>query len=143
MRWLKWLIWGRDLRRALNETKKIKVCGIFFKIRKIQVLDVLDGSKVLLSSYQTYEESRQKGSSESLEKKLKDHYKDVFMSSVISPELSRDKSEVSKIFVEHLFTDFDLADELYDKIMLFTYGKKKIKKARKLQRSYRKLKSKI
>jgi len=134
---------GRDLNSALGQTKKIKVQGIFFLIRKIQVLDVLAGSKVLLSSYQTYEDARasEKPSSEGLEKKLKDHYKDVFMSSVISPVLSRKENDGDTIFVDYLFTDFDLADELYDKINLFTYGKKKVKAARKLLKNWRRHRS--
>lgn len=66
--------------------------------------------------------------------KIKTHYIDVFMSCIVKMNnlvLSRKPVEESdynkKIFVEYLLTDWSLAEELYSKIIEFTYGKKKTK----------------
>jgi len=69
-------------------------------------------------------------------KQVKTHYTDVFCSSVVSPKLVRKKEEAfdseghpiqDTIYVEYLFTEWDLANELYTRIIEFTYGKKKFK----------------
>jgi hypothetical protein len=59
--------------------------------------------------------------------KLKSHYRDVFLAAVVEPKLKRtdDKGD-SGIFVDNLFTDWDLAHELYEQIISYTYGKKKL-----------------
>jgi hypothetical protein len=129
---LKRIFLGRDLKDALNQTTFIKVHGIRFYIKKADPIAFLDGSKVLLQCFDTYKLKSEKevpqATSNAL-KKLEEHYIDIFMSTIIEPKLARstEKAQDGEIPVQHLFTDWDLANELYARIVEFTYGKKKFK----------------
>jgi len=115
----------RSLEDALNNIKSVRIHGVKFSIRKLDPTAYLDGSKVMLQSYDVYKVDK---NSEVISKnldKIKDHYKDVFMASVVSPKLSRKPGE-NAIFVDHLFTEWDLANKLYVTIIEHTYGKKKL-----------------
>lgn len=107
--------------------KKVKVHGIKFKIKKINPVDHLSGAKIMQQMYETYQTSDDKSRAALAfsADKIKSHYVDVFMSSVVSPVLCR-KIGGDGIFVENLFTDWGLAEELYSAIMVHTYGKKKL-----------------
>jgi len=86
----------------------------------------------MLQVYDTYKLKLEKGNDDYQEtaiKKMKQHYADVFMASVISPKLTRDKDKKDEMFVEALFNNWEMAQELYTKIMAHTYGKKKILQA--------------
>lgn len=119
---------------AVPATKKIKVHGVPFVIKKLDVLAYLDGSKAMLQEYATYAQVKESQVSldkgEGTLKKMKTHFTDVFCSSIVEPRITRKKEEASTevggpLFVENLFTEWDLAIELYEKILDFTYGKKK------------------
>ena len=130
MRWLKRLIFGQELRDHLMETRNIKCRGMRFTIRRIDPLVYMDGSRVLKETFQKYKID--KGNSGELPEKvradeIKKHYIDVLCAGIVKPEISRKKDDGQKIFVEYLFTDWALANDLYEQIMLFTYGKKKTK----------------
>lgn len=118
---------SKSLESVVLKTKKIRVHGVKFEIRKIDPSDFLDGSKVMIQTYDTYkkEKSQSPEVSASILNKVKEHYRDVFMSSVVSPKLRRNDKDTG-LLVDNLFTEWDLAHELYAKIMEFTYGKKKI-----------------
>lgn len=112
----------------MGAVKKIRVHKIKFHIKKIDVTNFLDGSKVLVQ----YNDIYKVGKAPDVEVnnkyllKIKDHYRDVFLASVVKPKLKRHNNENEEgIFVDNLFTDWDLAHELYGQIMLYTYGKKK------------------
>jgi len=121
----------KTLKTHLRESQELKIKGVLFTIRKVNPIDFLDGSKVLLNEYQLYEVGKKsiEGDTVALNnqmKKMKKHFTDVFMCGVVSPKLTRklDK-EPEKIGVEELFIDWDLANTLYEAIMQFSYGKKK------------------
>lgn len=118
---------SKSLEDHLNQTKKVKVHGIKFTIRKMTVEHYLDGSKVMRSIYDTYTIGNKDINLDdpSLVKRVKDHWKDVFSASVVVPKIKRKQEDEGDILVDNLFTDWDLASELYSQIMLFTYGKKK------------------
>lgn len=100
--------------------------GMFFTIKKIDPSAFLDGSKVMLQVFDLYKIDRSKANLE-VEKnlnKIKEHYRDVFMSSVVEPKLKR-KPEEEGILVDNLFTDWTLCHDLYGHIIEYTYGKKK------------------
>lgn len=126
------LFFGKDLGEVLSEVKVIKVHGIRFVVKKADPIAFLDGSRVLLQQFDIYKLNKPEDvpqmTSNTL-KKLQDHYTDVYMSSVLEPKLTRKKDDLNDgvIFVGNLFTDWDLANELYAKIVEFTYGKKKFK----------------
>jgi len=118
----------KDLASHLDQTKEIKVSGIYFKIKKLSVLDHIHGAKVLTENYHVWA----KESPEAIkvaEEKIKTHYRDIFLSCVVDPVLKRKESEVGpgEIWVDRLFLDFDLANNLYMQIMFHTHGKKKVK----------------
>jgi hypothetical protein len=117
---------NRSLESVLNKTKTVRIHGVKFKIKKIDPSDYLDGSKVMTQLYDVYKTNKNLPSEnvESILTKVKHHYKDVFLSAVVSPQLTRKKDD-SGLFVDNLFTEWDLAHELYVEIMAFTYGKKK------------------
>lgn len=127
--WIKGLFKPRTLSEYLYTTKKVKYKGIIFVIKKIDPMDYLEGQKVMISTYQTYEDKR-KSPSESSMKKVKGHITDVIMAGVVKPALSR-KEEEGKIHVDEIFRDWDLAGYLYDEILCLTYGKKKVKKSQR------------
>lgn len=130
---------GRSLRAALSDTKMVRVKGVRFKIRKISVLDFLDGSKVLQKSFITYEEKRKAGKridQEALAKNIQSHLRDVFLSAVVEPTLTRKQDDGSDaVFVDEIFADMDLANELYNEILIHTYGKKKVTSILQSQKS--------
>lgn len=122
------IFYGKSLSEKLNETKKIKVQGVYFEIKKLDVQDYLTGSKVMLSMFETYSVVPEKPTfNEAHAKKMKEHLADVFLSCVLSPSITR-KEEKGSIFVDHLFNDWSLVNELYEEIIKYTFGKKKLSK---------------
>lgn len=123
---------SRSLESTLEPTKKVRVRGVKFVLKKIDPTDYMAGSKVLLSSFETYQVGGTKGKvevSESDIKKLKQHYVDCFLASVVSPKLVRTKEDEEcgdGYFVEKFFVDWDFATTLYQEILVMTYGKKKL-----------------
>lgn len=124
----------KKLSSVLGRTYRVKVQGVLFELRKVHPLDFINGSKAVQQSFATYKaasESKLETSEAILienHKRLQDHYRDVFMAAVSVPKLTRkpDHNE-DEIFVDHLFTDWDFAVELYEAIQIVTYGKKKMK----------------
>lgn len=117
---------SKSLESVLNKTKSVRVHGVKFDIKKIDPSNYLDGSKVMLQLYDVYKVGNT-ASPEVTQKtmeKVKEHYTDIFMSSVVSPKLKR-KPDGDGLLIDNLFTEWNLAHELYAKIMEYTYGKKK------------------
>lgn len=103
--------------------------GVVFKIKKIDVENYLEGSKVLLTTYDTYKTKDQQAEAADGKMsvaKAKAHMIDILMAGVVEPQLSR-KLEDGKTFVEYLFTEPELAAGLYQAIVEFTFGKKKVR----------------
>lgn len=119
----------KTLDDVLNKTFRLKIYGVIFKVRKVNPLDYVSGSKAVQMHFDTY---KTKGQKEAIAKtasdmgKVKEHYRDVFMAAVVEPTLCR-KEGGEGTFVDNLFTDWDLANELYLGIMEKTYGKKKFR----------------
>jgi len=116
-------IWNRSLESVLNETKLVVVKGVRFRIKKIDPFSYLDGSQAISQIFQTYEQKREM--SEPNLEKVKAHYKDVFLAGVVEPKLKRKQEEAEGIFVDNLFTEWELANDLFAEIIGYTYGKKK------------------
>ena len=112
--------------------KRIKIMGIIFKIKKIDPINYLDGSQVLLSSYAVYK-TGSKDEQEISMKKIRKHQIDVLMAGVVEPQLTRSE-DGEGIHVDKLFTDQGLVTALYTSIIEYTYGQKK----KNLLSSYRK-----
>jgi hypothetical protein len=119
---------NRSLESVLHSTKSVRVHGVKFTIKKIDPSNYLDGSKVMISIYETYKvgpTTPTEVTTKTIEK-IKEHYRDIFMAAVQSPKLRRNDS-TDGMLVDNLFTEWDLAHKLYAEIMMFTHGKKKLK----------------
>jgi len=115
-----------SIEEALYQTKRIKIEGVLFTIRKINSLDYLNGSKVMLQIFDTYKNTPQNQINESHIKKVKEHYRDVLMAGIVKPVLSRNKDDGTKIFVDEVLDNWEMATKVYEQIIAFTYGKKKL-----------------
>lgn len=113
---------SKTLKERLSETKKVKICGVIFRIRRLNPLDYLDGSKILTETFGLYRAGN--APAESNMKKVKEHLFDVIMSGVVKPKLSR-KDSGEGIFVGDILSDKEMCDELYGEIMMLTYNQKK------------------
>lgn len=136
---LKRLFKRRNILEALNPEKVVKIHGLYFTIKKINPLNYLEGTTSLKKTYGIYQKQEPAlvNCDTAAVERIKSHYVDVFMSGVSFVnrlELSRKPIELEdydkKLHVEHLLTDWSLAEELYAAIMEFTYGKKKMKQYR-------------
>jgi hypothetical protein len=119
---------SKKLEDVLLKTKKVRVRGVPFVIRKIDASDYMAGSKVMLQAYDTYR--LEKPDSELALKnldKIKEHFRDVFMAAIIEPKIHRKEKKDNSFLVDNLFTDWGFASELYEEIISYTYGKKKSK----------------
>ena len=124
---LDWLF-GRDLDKVLNETKKVKIGGIRFTIRKINVIDHMAGSAVLRQTFDIYKTKPNEPLDDASDKKIRKHYSEVFVAGVVEPKLTF-KEEPDCILVDKMFFDWDIVVALYTEIMAFTYGKKKVRRS--------------
>lgn len=116
---------SKKLESVLDATKKIKIDGVTFTIKKINVLNYIEGSKIIQQCYEVYKSGKNNNIQDSVsEKKIKEFFSSLFVASVVNPKLSFKEND-DGIFVEKLFVDWDMCMKLYEEIMLFTYGKKK------------------
>jgi hypothetical protein len=124
---IEWLLskFTKDARTALNPIKSKIINGVLFKFKRLDVLDYLTGANIMLAAYDTYKINPTKTNEASLNKKAMEHYREVFLACVIKPEFVR-KPESDKIHIDEIFADWDTANKLYNAIIEFTYGKKKI-----------------
>jgi hypothetical protein len=120
---------SNDLGNHLNKTKAVKINGVRFVIKRFTPLNYLDGSNILLNSFDAYKIGKDpEADAEMIKqdlKKMRDHFRDTFIAAVVKPALSR-KEEPDKVWVDEVFQDWDMACKLYEEVMLYTYGKKKI-----------------
>ena len=121
-----WPFQNKTLGDHLRAEKTLRIKGIRFKIKKINIMDYLDGSKVLKKAYDTYQIKPSEDGLLQTKSKIKSVYRDVFMAAVMRPILSRKEDDAETIWVDDIFNDWALASELYSQIYLFTYGKKKL-----------------
>lgn len=117
---------GKSLEHYLDATKSVRISGVVFTIKKINSLNYMEGFKVLRQTYDVYKTKQANGPDIASDKKLMEHFCHVLVAGVVNPKLSL-KDDGSGIFVEKLFVDFEMVVELYNHIMEFTYGKKKVK----------------
>lgn len=125
VRMLNWLF-GKELSSHLEETKKVKISGVNFTIKKINTLNYIEGAKVLKQTYDTYKTKGADSNNVNSDKKVVEHFSHVIVAGVVNPKLSHNDDGIG-IHVDKLFVDWDLVVGLYNEIMEFTYGKKKMK----------------
>lgn len=126
LNWFKSLFYGKSLDSVLQETKFIRINGIRFQIKKIDVMNFLDGSKVMLQYYDTFKLEKGNQDKEMSHKKIREHMKEILCAGVVNPKLSLNDEHYN---VDKLFVNMKLVNKLYEEIMKYTYGdlsKKKI-----------------
>ena|SRR3990167_155706 len=120
-----------DFRKLICAEKQLKIDGIPFVIRKINVLDYLEGAKVLAESFSTYKTSKGKDPNFEFDVanivKMKKYLTDVICAGCVRPKFTRDEiaSIEGEIPIKELFTDWQLAQKLSQEIFEYTKGKKK------------------
>ena len=115
---------SKKLESVLESTRSVKVSGVRFTIRKINVLNYLDGSKIIQQTYDIYKSGKQDPNPEVSAKKMREFFSEFLVAGVAHPRLTL-KDDGTGIHVEKMFVDWDMCMKLYEEIMLFTYGKKK------------------
>lgn len=124
-------MWGWFRRKSpkdiINQTKKIKISGIIFEIKKISPIDFAEGTTAMHQIYQTYSADPRNVNVKKTSEKIKKYYRDVFMAGVVDPKLTRKQDEAvgDVIFVDNLFTEWSVAETLLAAILDYTYSKKK------------------
>lgn len=115
----------KTLDEVVNDRTEVNVCGVDFVIRKVNPLDHAKGLDVMLSEFDTYKLAKgEQKLTDGQMKKVRKHYRDIFLAGVVSPKLSL-KEEEGATLVDDLFNDPVLSETLYIEIMFHTYGKKK------------------
>ena|SRR3990167_679854 len=121
-----------DFKKKFFATKSVKIDGIPFVIRKINVLDYLEGAKVLSETFAIYKNGKDPASNiqdfdMAHVNKLKKYLTDVICAGVVKPKFTREEttSNEDEIPIKELFTDWVLAQKLSQEIFDFTHGKKK------------------
>ena len=118
---------AKSLKTELYKTKKIVVNGVYFEIKKINLMDYLNGSKVLLQKFDTHKTAGVKNYPANMsEDNAKKHMIDVLVAGVVDPKLCH-KENGTDILVDDLFINIEMTNKLYLEILEFTYGKKKVK----------------
>lgn len=126
-----WLFGRKKLKDVLNQTRKIRIQGIVFTIRKVNLLDHLAGSKVLIQAHDTHKTAGAKIAGLQMpDEKVKRHYADILVAGILDPKIVHQKEgpEDGSILVEDMFPNWEMVEKLYAEIMAFTYGKKKFKR---------------
>lgn len=122
---LNWFF-SKSLDSVLNEKKAVKIKGVAFVIKKIDALSFLDGSKVMQQMYEIYKVGNKPEEDIKItEKKIKEHVSEVIVAGSVSPKFSFKDAE-GCVNVNNLWLDLDIAYKLYEEILAFTYGKKKL-----------------
>lgn len=120
---------AKKLDDHVSETKRVRISGIVFEIKRISPLAYASGLDPFARHFATYEEKKAiDGILSSADKlpvnKVKDHYRDVFLAGVVSPKIVA-KADGTHTQVDELFDDWGMCNELYAAITNFTYGLKK------------------
>ncbi len=121
-----------DFRTAFSSTKKIRIDGVPFTIRKINVLDYLEGAKVMAESFSVYKMGNDKAAAMEAAldpakiAKLKKYLTDIICAGCVEPKFVRQEAgNANEVSIDELFTDWVLAQKLATAIFEHTHGKKK------------------
>ena len=115
----------KTLEQHLSDTKRVKIHGVVFRIKRLNAMDHLAGLNVIQKIYEIYKVNKSDGSQAAVENinKIKAYCRDMLLAGVVVPKLSA-KDDGSGIYVERLFEDFELAQALTQAIIQHTYKKK-------------------
>lgn len=119
--------WKRkSLVDLLQETKSVKIRGVVFKIKKLDVMSHLEGFKVMTKLFDTY---KTKGAGvDDLDvanlKKVKECMRDIIVAAVVHPKIVLKAGDDMGIPVDDVMKDMGLVQDLVAAVMAYTYKKK-------------------
>lgn len=116
-----------DLKSLLRQTKKVRIQGVDFEIRQVDLQDHMAGLNVILGLWDLYKRDKPKDPVKVMEDnaKLRKFMRDFIYAGVVSPKLTlKDPPEEDAIPVDELTLRIDLAQELCQAIIENAYGKK-------------------
>lgn len=116
-----------DLKDYLRRSKKIRINGIAFEIRKVEMEDHLAGLNVMLKLHELYKREKPSDSNQVIQDydKIRTFLRDFLYAGIVSPKLSMKKPvEDGYIHVDELTADADLAQKLSVAIIEYSYSKK-------------------
>lgn len=123
-----WPFKKKDVFGDFNKPKSVTISGVRFLIKKIEILDYLEGAKLLFKTFDTYKVSKSKSNIDTRVhdiKKARDFMQDVILAGCVKPKFVR-KEEDEGILIDELFTDWQLAQKVVLAILAHTTGKKKL-----------------
>jgi len=116
-----------ELRDYLRQTKRVKVNGVIFEIKKMNLDDHLAGLNIVMKMRDIYSKPDKKPTTEeSLEdvKKLKKFMRDFIYAGVTKPVLTMKEPVGEAIHIDEVLSDLDLSQKLCVEIINFSYEKK-------------------
>ena len=126
--WLRLVFREPKIGDLIGSTRRVKVMGVYFRIKKVDPLAFLDGSNAVQQIYDTYHAAEGAKPLDAVAaKRVRSHMRDVLLAGIVEPRFARDaeKAAPGEIPVDDLFQDWMLADALFWAIHEYTYGKKK------------------
>ncbi len=113
-----------NLSDVLNPTKKVKIQGVHFTIKKLDPLAYLQGYQILFKVFDDYKTTKK---AEDFDlKKLQKTFKDVIGAGVISPKLAYKEDDDGTSIDDIINSNWTMAEELCSQILEFTHSKKKM-----------------
>jgi hypothetical protein len=123
---------SKSLDEVLNPTRVIYVHGVRFKIRKLNPMDYLGGSRAVRQIFETVKPGDSLAEvtiQQTQQQDIERHFLDTFLLSVLEPRLKdapAGPTDDAGTPVRNLVTDWEFANSLYRQIIEFSYGKKKV-----------------
>lgn len=116
-----------SLEDYLHKTKKIKINGVVFQIKKINLDDHLSGLDVILQIRDLYRKEKNQPAAVTIEnqKKISKIVRDIIYAGVVKPQLTMKKDEPTKIHIDEIMVEKDMAEALSTAILQHTYQKKR------------------
>jgi hypothetical protein len=125
LNWFRSLFGGSvDLTDHLRQTKKIKIKGVIFRIRKVNMEDHIAGYSILYQIYSTYDKGKRKLPAPEEIAKLKKFMRDFLVAGIVSPKITLKDPPGNEIHVGELMADMEMAAELCHQIIAYSNGKK-------------------
>ena len=83
---LNWLF-GKSLESYIGQTKKVRVAGVRFEIKKLNALNYVDGTNSIRQTFDTYKASKEQMGAMLSDKKVIDHLKAVICGCTVHPRI--------------------------------------------------------
>lgn len=120
---------GQDPRDYLRQTKTVKIHGVRFKIRRINMEDHLSGLNVMMKLYDTYKVKKPDSKAKQIEdeQEIRKFMRDFIYAGTVHPKISLKKDHPEdELHIDEIIADMKIAEKLCMHILAYSYGKKKL-----------------